>query len=868
MKKILIIIFTVCLVSMNAIAQKNYFKKGTVNFAPSSHQDIAWMNVPDTCTEFRIEKLLMPSIRLLEKEPSYCFTMEYALTLEEFLNKYPERKSEILELTAKKRLDWGATFNQPYESLLSGEALVRETYLGKRWLQQQLPGCEFLTAFNPDVPGRSLQTSQILSKAGIKYSVISRFEPGVYRWFSPDGSSILCKSNGIYCDYARTLAGKKEVGEKKEYIRSIVDFWSPYYEKHKLNSNLFFLSTDDNEEPYNYSAIFRDLSAEKGMPEFRYSTVSTAMSAIAGKNSKITDLMGEWPDLWLYIHNPTHRQAISAMRNAQRQLVNVEKFSTIRALLRHSFADYPQSLLTEAWKCSIYPDHGWGGNGGNITDDFFKNKLKKGEQIANELLGETLKDITLMIRHTQEGKPIVVFNPQGWMRTDIVIASINVYGADKGRFVLTDDSGKEIPYQYASMKGNTEDGDVQIVFRADSIPPIGYKSFYFKHVADTDVASLQPEPGSTDIENSFYKIEFVPGGIKRIYDKALGRELLQTDKFLGGEVFCTRSEGNGAGEFTAIQPIAMDGFEKTSDYAPVWNIIERGRVREVRELRTRFKYATVTQRVIVYHDMPKIDFEVDIEGFTGEAYREFRMTFPLNQKQSLVSYEVPMGVVEVGKTDLAIPAGHAGGLNYATPCNETPLRECQDWFASSDANSNIMISSSVGVFGYKDVTENPVSYPILQPVLLASRKSCHWVGNWYLQQGNHSYRFTLHSSAGDWHDTYHSATQAAQPVLVVAATGQGGEEGMLPPVNSFFRIDKKNVMISTIKKCEDDDQIIVRFVDMEGKDTDIQFESFQPFMKCVQTNIIEEPIKNLYLKEGKLAAKIGHHAIETYKLSY
>lgn len=68
-------------------------------------------------------------------------------------------------------------------------------------------------------------------------------------------------------------------------------------------------------------------------------------------------------------------------------------------------------------------------------------------------------------------------------------------------------------------------------------------------------------------------------------------------------------------------------------------------------------------------------------------------------------------------------------LHYTTPLNETPLRECQNWFAASDDLSNVMLSSSVGVFGYKDVTSNPVDYPILQPVLLASRKSCHWKGN-------------------------------------------------------------------------------------------------------------------------------------------
>ena len=41
-------------------AQIKHFRNGYVNFALSSHQDIAWMNVPDSCTEFRIEKTSAP----------------------------------------------------------------------------------------------------------------------------------------------------------------------------------------------------------------------------------------------------------------------------------------------------------------------------------------------------------------------------------------------------------------------------------------------------------------------------------------------------------------------------------------------------------------------------------------------------------------------------------------------------------------------------------------------------------------------------------------------------------------------------------------------------------------------------------------
>lgn len=52
--------------------------------------------------------------------------------------------------------------------------------------------------------------------------------------------------------------------------------------------------------------------------------------------------------------------------------------------------------------------------------------------------------------------------------------------------------------------------------------------------------------------------------------------------------------------------------------------------------------------------MPKIDFEIDILGFDGAKSREYRMTMPLNQTESTISYEVPMGVVEIGKNDLSI----------------------------------------------------------------------------------------------------------------------------------------------------------------------------------------------------------------------
>ena len=50
------------------------------------------------------------------------------------------------------------------------------------------------------------------------------------------------------------------------------------------------------------------------------------------------------------------------------------------------------------------------------------------------------------------------------------------------------------------------------------------------------------------------------GGLSSIFDKTTKTELLDTNKFMGGEIFTMHSEGNGAGEFADIQQPDMKGL--------------------------------------------------------------------------------------------------------------------------------------------------------------------------------------------------------------------------------------------------------------------------------------------------------------------
>ena len=191
----------------------SYFERGKILIIPSSHQDIAWMDSIERCVEQRDRAVITAAVELMGKDSGYCFSLENTLSIMEFLARHPDRKERVAELIRSGRLEVGATYNEPYESLYASESLVRQTYLGRRWIKKNLPGCDAVTAWSPDVPGRAMQMPQILSKAGIRHLIISRHEKGFYRWLSPDGTGVNMYTPGLYVDpvgWLWTWHGPKE----------------------------------------------------------------------------------------------------------------------------------------------------------------------------------------------------------------------------------------------------------------------------------------------------------------------------------------------------------------------------------------------------------------------------------------------------------------------------------------------------------------------------------------------------------------------------------------------------------------------------------------------------------------------------------
>jgi alpha-mannosidase len=846
---------------------------GKIYLMNSSHQDIAWMDSPEKCIVERDTMLFSPLFELAQKDKNYRFDIEDALMIKEFVQRHPEKKELVKQMLLDGRISCGSTYIQPYEEMYSGESLARQFYFGAKWLKDEF-GYSANVYWNEDVPGRTLQMMQMMSKAGTKYMMMSRHEKGLYRWFSPDGSSVVTFTPGHYANAFTPL--QKNFHEAAQFLATSSLDWEEYFTRESKSPVIPLLSDWDMSPAKDYSQLIKqweditELQNKKGeyvpvkLPGFKIASTPEFFESLMAENPKLKNIKGERPAVWLYIHGPSHQKALKASREGDILLTQAEKFATANALVKGTFVNYPETELRNAWEAKIYPDHGWGGKHGDITDAYFHSKYEFAKAEAEKILAKNLNELASSIKtDAKNGRPLVVFNSMNVERTDPVSVEVNFESSVAFSMELTDLDGKKSDVQLTNIE-KYPDGSLKKVnlnFLAENIPSIGYKTYYLKgqKLATQEIKKAF----QNETENRFYRLKFGNGGLSSIFDKELNKEIIDAGKFAAGEVFTMRSEGNGAGEFADIQQPDMEDFDKTGYYKTEWEIEENGPVFTTFKYRQKIRNAVVEQRIKLWHNKKQIDFETALLNWEGVLYREFRMALPLNMTDGQVTYEVPFGVVEVGKDEIE----GAAGERYKTPCKDFHPRGIENWIGASNAEFGITMSSTVAVADWIDPTDNPIPNQVLQPVLLASRKSCHWEGNEYLQTGDHYFKFSITSHKPGWENGANFGRQANETLKTTWAENSY-TTAALPESMSFFKTDMPLVFISTVKKAEDSDDVVLRITDLEGKDKTVTFNSFKKIEKFRLTNLIEEDLKDLPVNEKSMKLELGHHAIETVKIKF
>ncbi len=841
----------------------DFFNNGKVHVISSSHQDIAWMNTPDSCRHERVFDIVLPALDLIEKDPKFKFDMEQSLNLMEAIEDSPKSRQRIINAYKSGNFTWGATLTQPYEGLESGEQLVRQTYFGRKWIKDNLPGMDAQVAYNIDVPGRSLQMPQILCKAGIDYLFVSRMKEGFYNWYSPDGSKILTYSPG---NYGWSLLVYKYLEEDAitamHKLSKVMKNWNDYYRKHNLPPHYAIVISTDAGGPKNYEEVingWNEIAIKSGLeiPLIQHSTAEDFLGEIDVPEARFDSIYGERPNLWLYIHGAAHYEAIKAKKAAAVSIPSAEMFSTINCLLEDDFSTYPKEQLNQAWFKSIYPDHGWGGKNGAITDSIFRAYLEEGNRIGTEILEESINNISAKIE-LKNNNNILVFNDLSWERNGEAILDISDKKGDN--WIVSDESGNTIPSQILHSENKKE-----LVFDVENIPSVGYKSYRLK-IAKPELENVSA--GANFYENKFYKITFGDGGISGLFDKELGQEIINSTRFAAGDLLHMGYDGNGAGEFTQVTEPNVSGYEKLHEKPAKWELIESGAVFSSFQASYKMTGFTVIQKITLFHNKKQIDFEYDIPDWDGRHNRQVRVAFPLNMKgQTRISYDVPLGMVHVGEDELKTsPGGWSWGGTYRQKPEYIHPREIQNFMTASNETFGVSMSTNIVTADWIDPSREAVEYPVLQAILLSTHKSCHGLGNWYEQKGSHHFKISLNSHQAGWKNGFHFGTESNHPFITNQIEKK--QKGTLPSKHSFVEFDSDFTNLTSMKKAENSNEVIFRVLETEGENKTLDAKLSWDIKQLYHTNLIEEEAKLIPTNGNSLKTTIGKNAIETFKLKF
>ncbi|HBG25565.1 MAG: hypothetical protein A2Y10_05065 [Planctomycetes bacterium GWF2_41_51] len=881
LKRSLFVFLSFLMIAVGSVSanESELWKEGFIGVMPSSHQDIAWEDTPDNCDLIR-EKIFLKALDLLEQNPQYRYMIEDCYITKKFIQLNPDAAARIKRALNKGQLEIGATYTMPNESLFSGEVLTRQFYFGQRWLQDTFEHTSVLST-NVDVPGESMQYPQLAVKAGIKLRILDKNKPfELFRWQSPDGTQIVTEflpqhNYGSMAAYnppkpfdlrsIEDLLG----WDKKEFYEQV----NPVLEKNKLPlAALLYYGSD---------ITFPDERSIQTLHQYGKTHQSPMIEFCSPKEfyEKVKDLplpvnYGEIPNDWCYMVGPCNAVHMKMARRAQNILPAAEKFSVIANELNPYF-NYPAHDLIKAWnKLMDATDHSYSGINGRQTNIIYHTAIEDADQMSQTLLHNAVNDIAGFVKTDKSKKelePVIVFNSLNWER-QMDLAEITVrFVKDKVNTpAIFDGDGNRLRTELIESE-KYDDGSVSKVTMlcvVKNIPSIGYTTLYAGQTDNKESDDKAAVWHDNILENDFFRIELCSSGIKSIQDKERNIELIATDNFYGGEFFV----GKDTGKYTEPDKLDLTSyFERMKDNPVTISLVRNTALRATVALETSFADSKFREYITLYKDINQIKIDVEVD-WAGTRQRQVRMALPFNIKDAQMAYEVPFGVVEIGKNEFPNPefwqAKKDEPIVEWNPYNtkiyanaHRTSREVQNFFDISGKDIGICINSTVVTHDYRDKTKNPVEYPILQPVLLAT-KICSGKQIWHEQKGihNQSFRITTHNPG--WKNGYKTGWEFNNPLVAVVPVTN--KNALLPQEYSFVTVEPANVIMSTIKKCEDDNSIVMRMFEEEGVDSKVNIRFFRQIRNIGQTSLIERGRQTLDGTEITL----GHNEVKTLKFDF
>jgi alpha-mannosidase len=120
----------------------------------------------------------------------------------------------------------------------------------------------------------------------------------------------------------------------------------------------------------------------------------------------------------------------------------------------------------------------------------------------------------------------------------------------------------------------------------------------------------------------------------------------------------------------------------------------------------------------------------------------------------------------------------------------------------------------------------------------------------HADQGRHGFTYAIYAHHGGWRDalTVRRGYELNYPMISISTEKH---DGTLPDAHSFLQVVGDNVVLTALKKAENNDDLIARFYEWAGKTGDIQLQFTPAVESAEETNLMEKPAGALTVKGGR-----------------
>ncbi len=787
-----------------------------INAVGHAHIDVAWLWTLAQ-TRQKAGRTFHNVLRLMDQFSDFIFTQSQPQLYEFIRQDFPELFQDIQGRVRDGNWEIiGGMWVEADCNLSGPESLARQFLLGRTFYKEHFKGTpDSPVLWLPDVFGYAWNLPQLIKEAGLKYfftikigwSQYNRLPYDSFWWQGLDGTKILTHFSTTKAPDSPHAATYNSDASPEQVIGTWINFQQKDYGPIGVVPPLLisYGYGDGGGGPTREMIEnIREMGNFPGSPKVQPSKVIEFFKQLEAVSENLPTWNGE---LYLEYHRGTYTtQARNkrANRKSEFLLHDAEFLATYASVLDQAF-EYPFDQFTKAWQLVCLNQFHDIIPGSSITP-VYKESLQQYDVVRQ--ISESICESALRILSKKLSAGVILVNPTSFQRKEII------------------------------------DLDKDSTFIRE-LPPYSLTLFH-QESNRTEFYSL--EITANYIENNFLRVELNGlGDITRIYDKIEKRDILPENAI--------------ANQFLAFEdiPLSWDAWDIDIFYDDkVWlaeaatsiKVVEDNPYRGTLEIKRRILNSDYTQRISLSCNSQLLNFDTYIDW--QERQILLKVAFPFDVLSPTATYEIQWGNVER-------PTHRNTSWDWAR--FETAA---QKWVDLSEGDYGVSLLNDCK-YGH-DIRDNVIRLTLLRGTTAPDPEA---------DLGDHRFRYSLLPHSGKWgYDTVREAYALNDPIIIfqvndhdnnntVSSNDHQLAKNLLP---SFATINRKNIVIETIKRAEDGNGIILRLYEYQRQRGPFTLKTFFSLAKAWRVNILEENLEEILTDGNQINYMIKPYQILTLRL--